>query len=235
MYGSVDPGRSRSWYQLVCDVVSDVDGAGRSLAVQESETDVKIHLRTPRPSGAIFTKGNGIRLYAEHMGFNLAEGSPSSPSFPLPCPTQPLVPVSQGASSSAGTRTRTCPCSRSASPSTPAAPTPSGSPRASPAPPPSRPVTQRRLCRSEELKERVGNLCEAMGNRNYAFASCPSVLLGAMAQVSSQTSPDMGFPQSESPVAGDNTRDFRAPYHTLPGGVKPFVHFKLSFHVHSSL
>ena len=37
-------------------------------------------------------------------------------------------------------------------------------------------------CRDERLRAQVAELCGSVGNANFAFVSCPSVLLGAMAQ-----------------------------------------------------
>lgn len=74
VYKSIDEEVSAAWYRTICELVHEMDPTGKSLHVADSETDIKIHLKA-RLSGKTFTKGHGIRLFAEKMKLDLKKGN----------------------------------------------------------------------------------------------------------------------------------------------------------------
>lgn len=58
----------------VCDLVNEVDPKGATLSVQDTDTDIKIYLKS-KLSGQIFNKGHGLRLFAREMKLDLKDGN----------------------------------------------------------------------------------------------------------------------------------------------------------------
>jgi hypothetical protein len=73
-YGSVDEKKSAAWYSTICDLAHELDPSARTLHVQDTETDIKVFLKA-KLSGRVFTKGHGIRLFAQRMGLDLTDGN----------------------------------------------------------------------------------------------------------------------------------------------------------------
>jgi len=73
-YGSVDEQKSSAWYSVICDLAHELDPTAKTLHVHDSETDIKIYLKS-KLSGRVFTKGHGLRLFAQRMGLDLSDGN----------------------------------------------------------------------------------------------------------------------------------------------------------------
>lgn len=61
-------------FGVICSLVAELDPMGTALHVHDSDTDIKIYLKA-KLSGKIFTKGHGIRLFAQKMNLNVEEGN----------------------------------------------------------------------------------------------------------------------------------------------------------------
>uniref|UniRef100_A0A0N4ZCB8 alpha,alpha-trehalose-phosphate synthase (UDP-forming) n=1 Tax=Parastrongyloides trichosuri TaxID=131310 RepID=A0A0N4ZCB8_PARTI len=55
------------------NIVREHDPSGERIMIKLTETDIKIFLKTST-SGEIFTKGDGLTLFAKKMGFDLSKG-----------------------------------------------------------------------------------------------------------------------------------------------------------------
>ncbi|KFD69123.1 hypothetical protein M514_02996, partial [Trichuris suis] len=73
-YDSVDPEASRKWIDRVKELVRRVDPEGTYLELYEGKTDVRVLLHS-HSTGKVFTKGDGIRLFAQEMNLDLACGN----------------------------------------------------------------------------------------------------------------------------------------------------------------
>uniref|UniRef100_A0A915J2R3 Trehalose-6-phosphate phosphatase helical bundle domain-containing protein n=1 Tax=Romanomermis culicivorax TaxID=13658 RepID=A0A915J2R3_ROMCU len=74
VYNSIDQDLSDKLFMNVFQLVNEIDPSGRCLHVSDTETDIKIHLKA-KLSGKTFTKGHGIRLFAEKMKLDLSRGN----------------------------------------------------------------------------------------------------------------------------------------------------------------
>lgn len=61
-------------YSVICDLAHQLDPTAKTLHVQDSETDIKIFLKA-KLSGRVFTKGHGVRLFAQRMKLDLSDGN----------------------------------------------------------------------------------------------------------------------------------------------------------------
>uniref|UniRef100_A0A5S6QLH9 alpha,alpha-trehalose-phosphate synthase (UDP-forming) n=1 Tax=Trichuris muris TaxID=70415 RepID=A0A5S6QLH9_TRIMR len=73
-YDSVDPQSSRKWIDRIKELVHHVDPDGKYLELYEGKTDVRVLLHS-HLTGKVFTKGDGIRLFAQEMNLDLACGN----------------------------------------------------------------------------------------------------------------------------------------------------------------
>uniref|UniRef100_A0A914C1T9 alpha,alpha-trehalose-phosphate synthase (UDP-forming) n=1 Tax=Acrobeloides nanus TaxID=290746 RepID=A0A914C1T9_9BILA len=73
-FHSVPESSAKAIDQKIREIVSQVDPHENVLSIKESETDIKIFLKS-KLSGDIFDKGNGIRLLVRHMKCDLKNGT----------------------------------------------------------------------------------------------------------------------------------------------------------------
>uniref|UniRef100_A0A0N5C3U1 alpha,alpha-trehalose-phosphate synthase (UDP-forming) n=1 Tax=Strongyloides papillosus TaxID=174720 RepID=A0A0N5C3U1_STREA len=123
------------------NIVKKHDASGEHIMIKLTDTDIKIFLKTS-PTGKIFTKGDGITLFAKKMGFDLSKGRI------LVC----------GDSESDIPMLETCLKFNNEH------------------------VYTVWVSKNNELRKKVSEVCNRYNNNNYAFVSCPEVLLGGMAQ-----------------------------------------------------
>nr|CAH18869.1 putative trehalose 6-phosphate synthase [Aphelenchus avenae] len=72
-FNSVPRHQVRAIDQKIKDIIHRIDPDQHTLKVKETETDIKIFLKSE--SGEIFDKGQGIRLLVEHMKCDISNGT----------------------------------------------------------------------------------------------------------------------------------------------------------------
>ncbi|KAI1727493.1 glycosyltransferase family 20 domain-containing protein [Ditylenchus destructor] len=72
-FGSVPTQQVKTLDKKIRDIVNDIDPHEQTLSIQETDTDVKIFIKSE--SGGIFDKGHGIKLLVEHTKCDLKAGN----------------------------------------------------------------------------------------------------------------------------------------------------------------